>query len=71
MTANVKPVKTNTFVEQTTSAGVTHSREEVCFQITSINTQVEVCVQLLGDVLTVLDDGAVGRQLLLLVSPDQ
>lgn len=40
-------------------------------EVTSINAQVEVCVQLLGGVLTVLDDGAVGVQLVLFFSPDR
>lgn len=38
---------------------------------TSINAQVEVCVQLPGDVQTVLYDGAVGVQLVLLFGPDR
>lgn len=39
--------------------------------ITSINAQVEVCVQLSGDVHAALDDGAVDSDLLLLISPEQ
>lgn len=64
MVATVKPVKqvaeySPLHYWNTTQYLLSTVNDNVCFQITSINTQVEVCVQLPGDVLSVLDDGAI------------
>ena len=55
----------------TRKAGNTLSRINVGLRLTAINTQVEVSIQLLGEVLRALDDSAVIHQFLLLVSPDE
>lgn len=42
------------------STGDMLSRGNDDVRFTSINAQVEICIQLFGDVLSILDDGAVG-----------
>ena len=71
MVATVKPVETGSRVLSLRLCVLwAFSQYNMCRQTTSINTQVEVGVQLRRDVQSVLDDRAVDGQLILLIGPD-
>lgn len=74
MVAKVKPVKQkqnlSLLVVNQNNTSCTISRLEV-FSFTSINTQVEVSIQLLGNVFYIMVDGPVSGQLFLFISPDE
>lgn len=73
MVAKVKPVKQKqnlSLVVNQNNTSCTISRLKV-FSFTSINTQVEVSIQLLGNVFYIMVDGPVSGQLFLFISPDE
>lgn len=75
MVANVKPVKQKQnlclLVVNQNNTSYTISRLKV-FSFTSINTQVEVSIQLLCDIFYIMVDGAVSSgQFFLFTSPDE
>lgn len=72
--AAVKPADTSSTIfsfRVITQYKQCRSKWQHVLQVTSVNTQVEIQIQLCRDVQSVLDDGAVGSQLVLLLSPDQ